>query len=91
MYQNYIFSGFGFVTGKCEVTNPDIEKAIQDGFFDGLDAERIQQSDKFIEAKLKTPDLTPFEFMAGHLMGFKKRFHVVPFPPRKESYTETVF
>jgi 3-oxoacyl-[acyl-carrier-protein] synthase-3 len=87
MYQNYIFSGFGFVTGKYEVTNPDIEKAIQDGFFDGLDAERIQQSDKFIEAKLKTPDLTPFEFMAGHLMGFKKRFHVVPFPPRKESYT----
>ncbi len=87
MYQNFIFSGMGFVTGIYEVTNTDIEKAIQDGFFEGLDTERIQQSEKYKEALQKTPGITPFGYMAEHLMGFKKRFHVVPFPPRKESYT----
>lgn len=86
MHQNYIFSGFGFVTGSYEVTNPDIEKAIRDGFFEGLDEERIRHSEKFQQLQQKNPNLTPFEYMAEHMMGFRKRFHVVPFPPRKESY-----
>ncbi len=87
MHQNYIFSGYGFVTGKYTVTNPDIEKAIADGFFEGLDTERIRQSDNYQKELAKNPATTPFEYMAGHLMGFQKRFHVVPFPPRRESYT----
>jgi 3-oxoacyl-[acyl-carrier-protein] synthase-3 len=86
MYQNYIFSGFGFVTGRYEVTNSDIEKAIRDGFFEGLDEERIRHSEKFQQLKKKQPNLSPFEYMAEHMMGFRKRFHVVPFPPRTESY-----
>jgi 3-oxoacyl-[acyl-carrier-protein] synthase III/NAD(P)-dependent dehydrogenase (short-subunit alcohol dehydrogenase family) len=87
MYQNYIFSGFGFVTGKYEVTNAAIEKAIADGFFEGLDTERIRQSENYQKELGKDPATSPFEYMAAHLMGFRKRFHVVPFPPRRESYT----
>ncbi|MGE4288543.1 MAG: SDR family NAD(P)-dependent oxidoreductase [Salinivirgaceae bacterium] len=86
MHQNYIFSGFGFVTGTYPVTNADIEKAIKDGFFEGLDEERIRHSEKFQSLHQENPNLTPFEYMAEHMMGFRRRFHVVPFPPREESY-----
>ncbi|MBI9068050.1 MAG: SDR family NAD(P)-dependent oxidoreductase [Salinivirgaceae bacterium] len=87
MYTNYIFSGYGFVTGKYEVSNKDIDKAIDDGFFVGLDKERIKHSEKYKALLKKYPQASPFDYMAEHMMGFRKRFHVVPFPPRKENYT----
>ena len=86
MFENYIFSGYGFVTGQYKVTNNDIDKAIDDGFFSGLDKERITHSDKYKLLQKKIPDVSPFDYMAEHMMGFRKRFHVVPFPPRKTSY-----
>lgn len=86
MYSNLVFSGYGFVTGKYEVTNNDINKAIDDGFFTGLDKKRISYSDRFQAMKSKIPGLTPFDYMAEHMMGFRRRYHVVPFPPRQESF-----
>jgi len=86
MFENFIFSGFGFVTGKYQITNSDIDKAIDDGFFAGLDKERIKHSDKYKAVLEKHPDATPFDYMAEHMMGFRKRFHIVPFPPRKTSF-----
>jgi 3-oxoacyl-[acyl-carrier-protein] synthase-3 len=86
MFENYIFTGFGFVTGKYQITNNDIDKAIDDGFFAGLDKERIKHSDKYKAVLKKHPDATPFDYMAEHMMGFRKRFHVVPFPPRQTSF-----
>jgi len=85
-YENFIFSGLGFVVAKHKVTNQDIDAAIDHGFFSGLDKKRLMQSEKFIEKKTIDPELTPFNYMAEHLMGFRTRYHVVPFPPRKESY-----
>lgn len=86
MQTNFIFSGYGFVTGKNLVTNDDIDKAIDNGFFTGLDKERIKHSDKYKALIQKYPEASPFDYMAEHMMGFKKRYHVVPFPPRKENY-----
>jgi len=86
MFENFIFSGFGFVTGKYQITNSDIDKAIDDGFFAGLDKKRIKHSDKYKAVLEKHPDVTPFDYMAEHMMGFRKRFHIVPFPPRKTSF-----
>lgn len=86
MYENFIFSGLGFVTGKHEVTNKQIDKLIDDGYFSGLDKTRIKHSDKYKTLKQKYPEASPFDYMAEHMMGFRKRFHVVPFPPSAELY-----
>ncbi len=86
MYENLIFSGYGFVTGKHKVTDNDIDKLIDNNYFVGLDKERIKQSDKFKALKEKISDVEPFDYMAEHMMGFKNRYHVVPFPPRAELY-----
>ncbi len=86
MHENFIFSGYGFVTGKYEVTNNDIDKAIDDGFFTGLDKKRIEKSEKYRKLLKKNPNATAFDYMAEHMMGFRKRYHVVPFPPRPKNY-----
>ncbi len=86
MYENLIFSGYGFVTGKHKVSNSDIDKLIDNNYFTGLDKERITHSDKFKAVKEKLPTVEPFDYMAEHMMGFKTRYHVVPFPPRAELY-----
>ncbi len=86
MHVNYIFSGYGFVTGKYKVTNNDIDKAIDAGFFTGLDKKRIENSEKYQELLKKFSNATAFDYMAEHMMGFRKRYHVVPFPPRAKNY-----
>ncbi len=86
MYDNLIFSGYGFVTGKHKVSNSDIDKFIDNGYLSGLDKKRIEKSEKYQSAKAKNPDLTPFDYMAVQKMGFKTRYSVVPFPPRAELY-----
>lgn len=86
MYENLIFSGYGFVTGKHKVTNNDIDKLIDNSYFSGLDKERIKHSDKFKAVKEKHLNVEPFDYMAEQMMGFKNRYHVVPFPPRAELY-----
>jgi len=86
MHENFIFSGYGFAKAKYKVTNADIDKAIDDGFFQGLDKERIKKSDKYKALLTKHPEATPFDYMAEHMMGFRTRYHVVPFPPRQKNY-----
>lgn len=86
MHENFIFTGYGFVTGKHKVTNNDIDQLIDQGYFTGLDKSRIQSSDKYNAIKEKFPSAGPFDYMAEHMMGFRNRFHVVPFPPRESLY-----
>ncbi len=84
--ENFIFSGLGFVTGKHKVSNEAIDQFIDAGFLTGLDKSRIENSEKYIAAKAEQEDLSPFNYMADLLMGFRNRYHVVPFPPRKEHF-----
>lgn len=86
MYENFIFSGYGFVTGEYKITNQEIDQLIDQNYFSGLDKERINNSDKYKAYKGKNKDASAFDYMAEGMMGFKNRFHVVPFPPRAELY-----
>lgn len=86
MYSNLIFSGYGFVVGKHKVNNSDIDKLIDNEYLTGLDKERIKQSDKYKKAEKENATLTPFDYMAEQKMGFRTRYHVVPFPPRANLY-----
>ncbi len=88
MTESFIFTGIGFVTGKFEVSNSDIEKYTSSGYLEGFDEERIANSDDFKAFLINNPSETPFNYMTEHLMGFKKRFHVIPFPPVAHNYKE---
>lgn len=88
---NYIFSGFGFSYGKYKITNQDISEAIEKGFLQGFSKEKIENNNKFREFKENNPEASPFDYFAGHVMGFYERHHVTPFPPttKKLYYAET--
>lgn len=88
MTDSFIFTGTGFVTGKYEVNNADIEKYTSSGYLEGFNEERIASSDEFKEFLKSNPGETAFNYMTEHIMGFKKRFHVVPFPPVAHNYKE---
>ncbi len=90
-YENYIFSGFGYSHGKYKITNQDISDAIDKGFLQGFSNEKIQKSAKYLEFKKSNPNSSPFDYFAGHIMGFYERHHVTPFPPttKKLYYAET--
>jgi len=91
IYNNYIFSGFGFSAGKYTITNDDISEAIDKGFLQGFSKEKIEKSEKFLEYKKSNPEASPLDYFAGHIMGFRERHHVTPFPPttKKLYYSET--
>jgi len=86
MTDSFIFSGSGFVTGKYKITNDEIYQNVKKGLLGGFNEERIIASDSFIEAKSANNKLSPFDYMVYGKMGFKERYHVVPFPPSKPSY-----
>ncbi len=88
MIDSFIFTGSGFVTGKFEVSNSDIEKYTSSGYLEGFDQDRIAASDEFKEFLTTHPSDTAFNYMTEFIMGFKKRFHVVPFPPVAHNYKE---
>ncbi len=85
-YENYIFSGTGYALGKYRIDNSVIESAIKTGYLTGFDAERVLQSDDYKQFATHNSHVSPFEYMAGELMGFKCRYHVVPFPPVTSRY-----
>jgi 3-oxoacyl-[acyl-carrier-protein] synthase III/NAD(P)-dependent dehydrogenase (short-subunit alcohol dehydrogenase family) len=85
-FENYIFSGFGLALGAHKITNQQIEQAINNGYLSGFNASRVEVSEPYQKAIIENPKLTPFEFMAKHMMGFEFRYHVVPFPPVKKNY-----
>jgi 3-oxoacyl-[acyl-carrier-protein] synthase III/short-subunit dehydrogenase len=88
MVDSYIFTGIGIVTGAYEVLNSDIEKYIKSGYLEGFDESRIIESLEFQEFITKNPNETAFNYMTGHIMGFKKRYNVVPFPPAEHNFKE---
>lgn len=85
-YTNYIFSSYGFALGTNKLTNDQIIDAIEKGYLTGFVSERIKESDKYKEHLISNPDTSAFEYMANYMMGFKTRYHVVPFPPAKKNF-----
>ncbi|MDD3740086.1 MAG: hypothetical protein PHH30_02490, partial [Bacteroidales bacterium] len=88
MVDSYIFTGIGIVTGAYEVLNSDIEKYIKSGYLEGFDESRIVESPEFQEFIKNNPKESAFNYMTGHIMGFKKRYNVVPFPPAEHNFKE---
>ncbi len=90
-YTNYIFSGFGYSTGKFKISNDDIYNAIDKGFLQGFSTEKISCSNNYRQYREQNPHTSPFEYFAGYKMGFYERCHVTPFPPtaKKLYYAES--
>ncbi len=86
MTENYIFSGYGHALGEYSIDNKELEEAVNKEFLEKFDTKRIEAGEKFQKAKAKSPSLSAFDYMAELKMGFKKRNHVVPFPPTREKY-----
>lgn len=86
MIENYIFSGYGHALGEYSIDNKELEEAVDKGYLEKFDKNRIESGNSFKKAKAKFPHISAFDFMAELKMGFKKRNHVVPFPPSKEKY-----
>jgi len=86
MVENYIFSGYGHALGEYSIDNKELEQAVNKEFLEKFDTKRIEAGDTFKSLKETHPDLTAFDYMAELKMGFKKRNHVVPFPPTREKY-----
>lgn len=82
MFENYIFSGFGYSAGKFTITNNDIYDALKKGYFEGFAEDKISGSAKFEKYRETHPNDTPFDYFAGNIMGFYERHYVRPFPPR---------
>jgi len=88
MVNSYIFTGIGFVTGSYEILNEDIEKYLDSGYLEGFDKDRISQSPEYQQFNSIHTDVSAFDFMTSKIMGFRKRYNVVPFPPVKHNFIE---
>ena len=86
MVENYIFSGYGHALGEYSIDNKELEQAVNKEFLEKFDTKRIESGDKFKALKEQHPNLSAFDYMAELKMGFRKRNHVVPFPPTREKY-----
>ncbi len=83
MNENIIFSGTGHALGKYSVDNKEIQHAIEKGNLKGFNAERVRKSKNYQAFLEKNPGVSPFEYFAGHKMGFHTRSYVTPFPPNR--------
>jgi len=83
MEENFVFSGTGHSLGKYSINNKHIEDAIHNGYLKGFNEERVRNSKNYKEFLKSNPGTSPFEYFAGHKMGFHTRGHVAPFPPNK--------
>lgn len=86
MDESLIFSGTGLALGNYAVTNDDILKFLRCGYLTGFNEMRAAKSDNFSKYQQTHPNATAFDYMAEAKMGFRKRFHVVPFPPNASQY-----
>ena len=86
MKTSFIFSGIGYALGEHKVSNEDILQFINSGYLAGFDKNRIEKSEEFIKDKQKNNCSEAFCWMVEKLMGFKTRYHVVPFPPALQQY-----
>jgi 3-oxoacyl-[acyl-carrier-protein] synthase III/NAD(P)-dependent dehydrogenase (short-subunit alcohol dehydrogenase family) len=78
---SFVFTGIGFVTGEYEISNSEIQKYVDNDYLAGFNSDRIVESDAFADYVKSNSSQSAFNFMVEHIMGFKRRFHVVPFPP----------
>ncbi len=83
MQDNFVFSGTGHALGKYSVRNKHIEDALHNGYLKGFNEERVRNSLNYIEFLKTNPEASPFDYFAGHKMGFETRGHVTPFPPNR--------
>ncbi len=86
MNTSYIFSGIGYSLGEHKISNADILQYIDNSGLTGFDKQRIENSEDFQKDKAKNPNLEPFNWLVENKMGFKTRYHVVPFPPAEQQY-----
>ena len=87
MVENFIFSGLGHAYGENAVTNEMLEKAVKDGRLDGFNEERIAGNEDYLKFIKENPGVSPFDYFAGWVMGFRVRNHVAPFSSsRKKVY-----
>ena len=91
MFENFVFTGFGHSYGKYKISNKDIENAVEKGFLGGFSKDKISRNKKYIEFCNENGNISPLEYFAENIMGFKERHHVTPFPPTKKKlhYAET--
>ncbi len=88
MVESLIFSGSGFVLGDYAVSNDEILKYIRLGYLTGFNETRASKSENFIEYQKTHQSATAFDYMAEAKMGFRTRYHVVPFPPSASQYKD---
>ncbi|MCT4636424.1 MAG: SDR family NAD(P)-dependent oxidoreductase [Bacteroidales bacterium] len=88
MYENYIFSGIGYATGSNLITNKELEDSAKKGYLEGFSDARIKRSEGYIEFVKNHGEISPFEYFAGEVMGFKTRGHVTPFPVTPDKMTK---
>ncbi|MDR2011043.1 MAG: SDR family NAD(P)-dependent oxidoreductase [Bacteroidales bacterium] len=91
VYENFIFSGFGYSAGQYKINNSDISEAVDKEFLTGFSKKRIEESQKYREYKKNNKDAFPLGYFAGEVMGFSERYNVAPFPPTRKKfyYSET--
>lgn len=86
MINSYIFTGTGFVTGKYKISNDEIFSHVKKSYLKGFNEQRILASEGFQKQKTIQENMNAFDYMVELKMGFRNRYHVVPFPPAKISY-----
>lgn len=88
MFENFIFSGIGHAYGEYPVSNEMLEKAVKDGRLDGFNEDRVAANEDYLKFLVENPVVSPFEYFAGTVMGFKLRNHVAPFSSTKKKVLE---
>lgn len=88
MFENFVFSGIGHAYGEYSVSNEMLEKAVKDGRLDGFNEDRVAANEDYIKFLVENPGISPFEYFAGTVMGFKLRNHVAPFSSTKKKVLE---
>lgn len=89
--KNLYFSGYGHSSGNFRIRNNDIFDAVEKSYLGGFSKNKVLASKNYEEYKSINTDTDPFEYFAGHKMGFHNRHHVTPFPPTRKKlyYAET--
>ncbi len=86
MQLSFVFSGIGYALGKYKVSNRDILNLINSSYLGGFDRLRIEKSEDYIKYCSEYGEIDPFFWLTEIKMGFKYRYHVVPFPPTLQQY-----
>lgn len=86
MQLSFVFTGIGYALGENRISNKDILDFINNSYLTGFDSSRIEKSDEYKNYCQSYGKTEPFYWLTEVLMGFKYRYHVVPFPPSLQQY-----